>query len=269
MYMADTAKSAPRTVVPEPEELEFFGTLDHKIRVAILTLLYENVEMSYTELLEMLGIDEGLLNFHLRKMRKIVKTTDARTYMLSDYGKLAYAVLDEIRKKATLRKEPTSSISGPSLMLTADLVTRRTMAFILDALILVVSTGLFLEKNFMRLFTSLPQLGFQSLPIPELTYETIASYSHIFFAAYIIFTILEAYKGQTPGKYVLGIRVVKIRLTGGSGRISLMDSAVRNLGKVFLLPLDLLVGILLYARRGYLRFFDYYTRCTVERAFAA
>lgn len=86
-------------------------------------------------------------------------------------------------------------------------------------------------------------------------------YSHILFAVLIYFTLLEAYKGQTPGKYLLGIRVVKV----GGLKMGLLESGIRNMGKVFLLPFDLLVGIIFYRKHGYLRFFDYYTKVSVER----
>ena len=95
----------------------------------------------------------------------------------------------------------------------------------------------------------------------EVLARFIGAYSHILFAILIYFTLLEAYKGQTPGKYLLGIRVVK----AGGLRIGLVESGIRNMGKVFLLPFDLLVGIIFYRKRGYLRFFDYYADVMVER----
>ncbi len=247
-------------------EEELFGMLGHRFRIAILDLLHENVELSYTELLNMLGIDEGLLNFHLRKMRKLVKITEAKTYMLSELGKAAHALIQTVQDKKTVSEE-TLPLGTPILpSLTADIGLRRVLAFLVDAAILMASTGLFFDKNFLAFASSLLELRFGHLLLPELSYQTIASYSHIFFAAYIIFTVLEAYKGQTLGKYLFKIRVVKVRVAPDTrGRISLMDSAVRNVGKVFLLPLDILLGVVFYRRRGYLRFFDFYTTSTVEK----
>lgn len=249
-------------------EEELFGMLGHRFRIAILDLLHENVELSYTELLDMLGIDEGLLNFHLRKMRKLVKTTEAKTYMLSDLGKMAHALIQTVQISSNVSEEPLLVGLPSPPVLSVDMVARRVLAFLVDVAILVVSTGLFFDKSFLAFLSSALQLQFSHLFLPELSYQTIASYSHIFFAAYIIFTVLEAYKGQTLGKFLFKIRVVKVRVAPDiRGRISLMDSAVRNIGKVFLLPLDLLLGLALYSRRGgYLRFFDYYTRTTVDRA---
>ena len=247
-------------------EEEIFAVLGHRFRLAILDLLYENVELSYTELLEMLGIDEGLLNFHLRKMRKLIRTTEEKTYMLSDMGKTAHALIRGVQDKAATREEAALTTFGipVGVTLTASVVSRRILAFLVDAAIIMVSTGLVFDKTFMKLVSDIFRLQFGEL-VSELTYQTIAAYSHLFFAAYIIFTILEAYKGQTLGKFLFKIRAVKVRVaTESRGRISLMDSAVRNIGKVFLLPLDILLGVVFYSRRGYLRFFDYYTRTTVE-----
>ena len=245
---------------------ELFAMLGHRFRTAILDLLHENVELSYSELLEMLGIDEGLLNFHLRKMRKLVKTTEAKTYMLSDLGKTAHALIQVAQKRMDLGKQVPLHGAPVLTALTVDIVLRRVLAFVVDASILGFSTGLFFDKSFLAFLFSVLELRFGSLLLHELSYHTIASYSHIFFAAYIIFTVLESYKGQTLGKFLFKIRVVKLRVAPDArGRISLIDSAVRNIGKVFLLPMDLLLGATLYSRRGYLRFFDFYTTSTVER----
>lgn len=259
-----TAKASTEKQLAEEE---IFAVLGHRFRLAILDLLHENVELSYTELLDMLGIDEGLLNFHLRKMRKLIRTTDAKTYMLSDMGKTAHVLIQAVQGKAATSEEAAITTIGipVGLTLPADIMGRRILAFLVDAAIIMVSTGLLFDKNFLKLISDIFQLQFGELLVSEFTYQTIASYSHLFFAAYIIFTILEAYKGQTLGKFLFKIRVVKVRMaTDSRGRISLMDSAVRNIGKVFLLPLDILLGVIFYSRRGYLRFFDYYTRTTVE-----
>lgn len=244
-----------------PATLAFMAILSQPIRGRIVTALYENVEMSYSELLNMLNIDEGLLNFHLRKMKYLVKTTREGTYMLSEYGKLAYEVLSDVESRITAIRAGHALTLSPTTTLTTGVVVRRIAAFFLDAAILFVSTGLFLDRNVVALLVALSKFELPPFSLIDLSYATVSAYSHVFFAAYLIFTVLEAYKGQTPGKFLLGLRVVKV----GGRRISLMDSAVRNIGKVFLLPLDVLAGVLLYAKNGYIRFFDYYTALTVER----
>ncbi len=52
-------------------------------------------------------------------------------------------------------------------------------------------------------------------------------------------------------------------------KLSLTESGIRNAGKIFMLPLDLLIGLIAYYRRGYLRFFDYYIDCTIEKIYRA
>lgn len=248
-------------VRPEPRESpDVFGVLSHDIRVRILFLLYENVELTYTEILDALRIDPGLLNFHLRKIRELVEQTEEGTYLLSEMGRVAcetwkYA-RDRLRRTSSALRDP---FEAPDL--TGPLVLRRVMAFVLDAALLFFSSLLFLDSNFWSLVSDVFTLSLSLELLGRVSYEVLVHYSVLFFAAYIVFTILEAYKGQTPGKYVLGIRLSKV----DGRKAQFLDSAVRNIGKVFLLPLDLVVGIALYCRRGYLRFFDYYTETKVER----
>ena len=95
----------------------------------------------------------------------------------------------------------------------------------------------------------------------DLFVRTIEVYSHVIFAVYIMVTFLEAFKGQTLGKYVFSIRVVKVN----GEKIGLLESGIRNSDKIFLLPLDLIIGLLLLRKKGYLRFFDYYTGVKTEK----
>ena len=84
--------------------------------------------------------------------------------------------------------------------------------------------------------------------------RTISAYSHAFFAMYIFFVLLEAYKGQTPGKHLLGIRVVE----ANGRKLTIIEPGIRNAGKLFLLPVDLTIGLALYYKKGYLRYTDYF-----------
>ena len=129
------------------------------------------------------------------------------------------------------------------------------------SVVLFISTGLFLDRNFWQLAFLLVtlQIGFSF--ISKVSYEAIVNYSNIFLAAYGYFTILDSYKGQTLGKYVFKIRVVKI----DGGKLGILDSAVRNIGKVFLLILDVPLGLLFYMKQGYIKFFDYYTKSKIEK----
>jgi len=59
--------------IKELKTIEFFKVLSHDVRIKIISLIYENIEMSYTEILNTLNLEEGDLNFHLRKMKSFVE----------------------------------------------------------------------------------------------------------------------------------------------------------------------------------------------------
>ncbi len=248
-------------------EKEIFDALSHEIRRKILTLIHNRIEMSYTELLKTLNIGDGLLNFHLKKLSPLLEKTEKGTYILSEKGRLAYSLIEEVRRAA-------GDIKPEAPKLDRDIVLRRIGAFIIDAVIFFIFSGIFLDPELWSIvshslthLTSIIELHPWIFHMDHLTlfsegiFRLIGIYSHIFFAIYIFITLLEAYKGQTPGKYLMRIRVVKL----GGLRLGIIESGIRNAGKVFLLPLDLLLGILFFRRRGYLRFFDYYTDSVVER----
>lgn len=250
-------------------EHELLDILSNEIRRRILEYIHDRVEASYTELLELTGVGSGTLNFHLKKLEGLIGHTPRGTYILTDLGKLAVGIILRIREELG----GDGSIARVRHKLSKGVVFRRVLAFLVDALIFFVFTGAFVDPVLWgSIVETVNHLGavFENHPwifhLEHLVeargavFRLVEVYAHVFFAVYIFLTILEAYKGQTPGKYLLGIRVVK----ASGGRISLLESAIRNAGKVFLLPLDLLVGVIAYSRRGYIRFFDYYTEATVE-----
>lgn len=232
--------------IKELKTVEFFKVLSHEIRVKIITLLYQNIEMSYTEVLHTMNLEEGNLNFHLRKMKDFVELSEKKNYRLSEYGKIAYSMLQSV--DARLMKDAPEIIrSGASL--SASMLIRRAIAALMDftlfvfigvALFFLLSHGLRFDVHTFHIIIYL-QLSLQF--------------------AYISFVVLEAYSGQTIGKYVMKIRVVKIN----GDKVGIMESAIRNIGKVFFLPFDILIGVLLYRKKGYIKFFDHYTKTMVER----
>ncbi|MEM4310871.1 MAG: RDD family protein [Nitrososphaerales archaeon] len=241
---------------------EIFFILAHDLRKDILCLIHDKVEVSYSEILATLNIEDGLLNFHLRKMKPLVKLTREGTYTLSEKGKLAYSMLcvaeDKLRGEYPLR----SLSKDPSIY--KKLFLKRLLAFLIDFIILFFFTMVFLDEHFWHFINSLVTLSITYMDILSLLYDIYHNHAHLFFLGYVIFTLLEAHSGQTLGKYFLRIRVVKIE----ERRLTLMDSAIRNLGKVFLLPLDLLLGFLFYYKLGYIKFFDFLIKAKVEEAIA-
>lgn len=210
-----------------------------------------------------------MLNFHLKKLDGLIEKTPDNTYKLTQLGRMAYRFIMEVRasKNAPEDQKQIAKISG-------SLVARRVAAFIIDILAIFTATGALFDPQILKLIgaavlhlnealTGHPWIfhGDHLETISATITELVRTYSHVFFATYIFLTLLEAYKGQTIGKFLLKIRIVK----RNGRRINLVESGIRNAGKLFLLPIDLAIGIALYYRRGYLRYTDYYIDAVVER----
>jgi len=245
-------------------KVDYFEVLSHRIRRDIIRLLYERIELSYTEILNILDISDGLLNFHLRRMSGIIKKTERGSYILTEEGKKVYRVIKLIEED-----DEEGSYKN-------DVILRRVLAFIADGLIFLTFTGLLFDPimwdllyQFIGHITQVIEFHpwiFHSehVGIVGVLISRVAGiYAHIFYAIYIFITLMEAYKGQTPGKYIMRIRVVK----RGGLKLGIVESGIRNAGKIFLLPLDLIVGIMFFRRRGYIRFFDYYTDSIIEKVY--
>ena len=234
--------------IKDLKTIEFFKVLSHEIRAKIISLLHENIEMSYTEILHTLNLEEGNLNFHLRKMKGFVELTEKRNYRLSEYGKITYSMFQGV--DARLWKDAKEIIkTNENKAFSVQIFVRRTVAALIDftlfvfpgvALFFILGHGQRIEIHTFLIVIYL-----------QLTLQF----------AYASFVIMEAYKGQTIGKYIMKIRVIKMN----GDKISILESAIRNIGKVFLLPLDFLIGVLFFRKDGNIKFFDYYTKTTVEK----
>ena len=360
--------------------VNFFGILSHGIRVRILEMLFEKTELTYTEILNALGISDGKLNFHLRKMQDLIMSEEGK-YRLSQLGLFAHKYISEIRSQYGFRPSaeeksiliidddagmcetlsdifqekgyateiahtgakglekarekfynvalidiklpdmegievlsrlkninphviPIIITAFASLQSSIDAINKgafayllkpldmdkvletikkaietqtmpaeekgpifklapfrlRVLATLIDALLIIASTG----SVFFFYVHSVEVLDLfrahEYFTMTKILSDNILLYSNVFLGTWFLFSVLEGYKGETLGKFLLGLRVVK---KDGS-KLSFADAAVRNVGKVFLLPIDLLLG-LKYRKYGYVRFFDYYTRSTVVK----
>ncbi len=234
--------------IKDVKTIEFFKVLSHEIRVKIISLLHENIEMSYTEILHTLNLEEGNLNFHLRKMKGFVELNEKKNYRLSDYGKIAHSMLQGVDARLRIDAKEIIKTDG-GWRFSIQLLIRRTAAALVDfTLFVLLGVVLFLVLN-------------HGIKFNVYTFLLVIYLQLTLQFAYASFVIMEAYNGQTIGKYLLSIRVIK---TNGD-KITILESAVRNVGKVFLLPLDILLGVLFYRKKGYIKFMDYYTETTVER----
>lgn len=248
---------------------EIFKILNHPARRTMIKLLHERIQLTYSELLRDMAMDEGQFNFHLRLVKRLTEEATDGKYTLSHPGRLAYGLLLSIEKEIGVAE---SFIAQP--IITRGVVGRRVVAFLIDGLIFLTFTGAAFDPH---LWNDISEFVYHTASIltlhpwffhsehiqqvGEFVSRLIGQYAHIFFAVFIAFTLMDAYKGQTPGRYLLGIRVVST----SNRKLELIEAAIRNIGKVFLLPLDLLMGLVFYRKPGYIRFSDFYTHSKVEK----
>ena len=77
---------------------------------------------------------------------------------------------------------------------------------------------------------------------------------------FLYFMFMDHYYGQSIGKKVMNLRITK----DGGTPLSLVDAAIEAFGKVFLLPLDFLVGYFMYRDKNQ-RLFNYLSDTVVIR----
>lgn len=219
-------------------EHSLFKILSHPIRSRIIEAVYENGELSYTDILGILRIDTGQLNFHLRNMAGLYSRDENGNYRLTDKGKFAYYILREVKKRIGKEAGPLEPLASFS---------KRAFATMIDyALFLGSPLGLMLFLNRWFPFNPDPML--------------ITLFFHVlFFFTFVAFMSMETYNGQTVGKYVARIKVIK----EDGRKINLIEAIFRNIAKVYLLPLDLTLGVILFRHEGYLRFSDHFLKLKV------
>ena len=77
---------------------------------------------------------------------------------------------------------------------------------------------------------------------------------------FLYFMFMDHYYGQSIGKKVMNLRITK----EGGAPLSLVDAAIESFGKVFLLPIDFLVGYFMYRDKNQ-RLFNYLSDTVVIR----
>jgi len=86
-------------------------------------------------------------------------------------------------------------------------------------------------------------LGFRLLPLP--VWIPFVDFGLRNVAYFLYWAFMEGYTEQSFGKMVVGIKISSV---GGDG-IDLGQSVIQSLGKAFLLPIDCVLGWILYWRR--------------------
>jgi uncharacterized RDD family membrane protein YckC len=77
---------------------------------------------------------------------------------------------------------------------------------------------------------------------------------------FLYFMFMDHYYGQSVGKKVMNLKITR----EGGAPLTLLDAAIESFGKVFLLPIDFLVGYLLYRGKNQ-RLFNYLSDTVVVK----
>jgi uncharacterized RDD family membrane protein YckC len=223
---------------------KILSILSHPLRREILLNLSEKGELSFTDLLNLLNIDTGKLSFHLRSLEIFIEQTKGGKYSLSRSGEDAVRVIHDIESWAEIAKTQSEEILLPLASL-----KKRIYAYALNFGMISVIT---LSIIFLPQIIALPSANFLSEGISTYLFVTIG-------LLWLYSTLLEGFNGQTIGKRIMGLKVVKI----DGKKLSYDHAAVRNFGKILpLLPFDLIVGWRIPNNR-FKRYFDKYAGTTV------
>jgi len=218
--------------------------LSHPLRREILLNLSEKGESSFTDMLNLLKVDTGKLSFHLRSLTVFIEQTPSGKYKLSRAGESAVRVIRDVEGWAEVadvqRKESHLPVSS---------FKKRAAAFLIDfAIILAITVTIVFVPQVLSLSTAILNGG-----ISVVLFTTIG-------LLWLYSTLLEGFNGQSLGKRVMGLKVVR---TDGK-KMSYDHAAIRNFGKILpLLPFDLLIGMWRIKDITFMRYFDKFAGTTV------
>lgn len=99
-----------------------FRALRHPIRRRILRMLGGR-RMTYTEVLRELGVENGLLNYHLESLGQLVAKREGDRYGVSAYGEAALALYDRVEAEAPRRPEGNAGVAGYAVIVALILVS--------------------------------------------------------------------------------------------------------------------------------------------------
>jgi uncharacterized RDD family membrane protein YckC len=226
-------KLVPKLAVDEDSVSKILSVIAHPLRREILSFISEKGECSFTDLLNALQVDTGKLSFHLRSLTAFVEQTPNGKYKLSHTGGNAMRLIRDVESWAEVADVKRKATERPLASF-----RKRAYAFLIDfALMLLISLILAVPEFLPALFGTVIAVDLTFLPLVILGLLWIYS------------TLLEGFNGQTLGKRIIGLKVIR---TDGK-RMSYDHAAVRNFGKAFLLPFDLLVE---RKHEKFLRYFD-------------
>lgn len=220
------------------------SVLSHSLRREILLDLSNNGESSFTDLLNLLKVDTGKLSFHLRSLSPFIEQTSSGKYKLSRAGESAVRVIHDVEGWAEV-----ADVEGKATSLPLASFKKRAFAFLIDmALIFGITLGITILPELL----SFSVIGFLTGDVSTLLFITVG-------LLWLYSTLLEGFNGQTIGKRMIGLKVVR---TDGK-KMSYDHAAVRNFGKVLpLLPFDMLIGWRI-PNPVFKRYFDKFAGTTV------
>jgi uncharacterized RDD family membrane protein YckC len=195
-------------------------------------------------LLNLLKVDTGKLSFHLRSLSPFIEQTPTGKYKLSRAGESAVRVIHDVEGWAEV-----ADVQRKASQLPIASYKKRIAAFLIDfALMLAITMAI----------TFLPELF--AISIGEFVSKSASTIIFITVGLMWLYsTLLEGFNGQSLGKRIMGLKVVR---TDGK-KMSYDHAAVRNFGKVLpLLPFDLLIGWRI-KNCMFLRYFDKFSGTTV------
>ncbi len=224
---------------------KILSILSHPLRREILISLSEKGEASFTDLLNLLKVDTGKLSFHLRSLDVFIEQTPTGKYKLSRAGESAIRIIHDVEGWAEVadvqRKESRLPLAS---------FKKRAAAFLIDFAIILAIT---MTLVFVPQVLSLSMATFLNGGISVVLFTTIG-------LLWLYWTLLEGFNGQSLGKRVMGLKVVR---TDGK-KMSYDHAAIRNFGKILpILPFDLIIGIWRIPDKTFMRYFDKFAGTTV------
>lgn len=224
---------------------KILSILSHPLRREILLNLSEKGEASFTDLLNLLKVDTGKLSFHLRSLQAFIEQTPSGKYKLSRAGESAIRVIHDVEGWAEV-----ADVQRKESQLPVAPFKKRAIAYLIDFAIMLAITITIISPQILSVNIS--------------AHELLSGVSTLLFISvgllWLYSTLLEGFNGQSIGKRIEGLKVVR---TDGK-KMSYDHAAVRNFGKILvLLPFDLLWGWRVIKNPTFIRYFDKFAGTTV------
>jgi uncharacterized RDD family membrane protein YckC/DNA-binding transcriptional ArsR family regulator len=221
---------------------KILSVLSHPLRREILLTLRDKDECTFTDLLNVAKVDTGKLSFHLRALSSFMEQTPTGKYKLSNAGENAIRVILDVESWAEI-----ADVTKKASYLPLASFQNRIFAYLVDLAIILLITVVIMFPQSIHILTT-------NLLSPELSAVLFITLGLF----WVYSTLLEGFNGQSLGKRLLGLKAVK---TDGKN-MSYDHAAIRNFGKAFLLPLDIIVGLQL-KNPEFIRYFDKFAGTTV------